>query len=106
MLIVRSQNGVPIRLTEERWGHIARRHPEMAEQRDRVLETVAEPESILEGDEGVLMAVRLYSATPLTEKFLVVPYREMSGEDGFIVTAYFTNQPSAARKAVWNRSES
>lgn len=67
--------------------HIARRHPEMAEQRDRVLETVAEPESILEGDEGVLMAARLYSATPLTEKFLVVPYRELSGEDGFIVTA-------------------
>ncbi len=46
MLIVRSQNGVPIRLTEERWQHIVHRHPEMDDQRERVLETVAEPDMI------------------------------------------------------------
>jgi len=27
VLIVRSRNGVPVRLTDERWDHIARRHP-------------------------------------------------------------------------------
>ena len=42
MLVIRSKNGVPIRLTEERWGHVGRRHPEMSDQKDRVLETVAE----------------------------------------------------------------
>lgn len=106
MLIVRSRNGVAIRLTEERWGHIARRHPEMAEQRERMLETVGEPDTILEGDEGVLMAVRLYPQTPLTRKLLVVPYREISPDDGFIVTAYFTSKPSPNRRVVWTRSES
>ncbi len=39
MLIVRSQNNVPIRLTEERWKHISQSHPEMADLRDCVLET-------------------------------------------------------------------
>lgn len=106
MLIVRSRSGVAIRLTDERWGHIARRHPEMAEQRERVLETVVEPDAILEGDEGTLIAVRLYTETPLTQKFLVVPYRESLPEDGFIVTAYFTSQPSPNRRVLWKRSGS
>jgi hypothetical protein len=37
MLIVYSQNGVPVRLIAERWQHITHRHPEMAEQREQVL---------------------------------------------------------------------
>lgn len=78
----------------------------MAEQRDRTLETVAEPDSILEGDEGVLMAVRFYEETPLTHKFLVVPYREVSLEDGFIVTAYLSTQLPLNRKVLWKRSAS
>lgn len=78
----------------------------MVDQQERVLETVAEPDSVFEGDEGALIAVRLYPETPLTEKFLVVPYREISAEDGFIVTAYFTSQPSPNRRVLWKRSES
>lgn len=50
MLIVYSQNGVSVRLTAERWQHIMHRHPEMVEQRERVLETLAEPELIQAGD--------------------------------------------------------
>ena len=46
MLIVYSRNSIPIRLTEERWRHIVNRHVEMAGQRERVLETVAEPDVI------------------------------------------------------------
>jgi hypothetical protein len=106
MLIVRYRNGVAVRLTDERWGHIARRHREMADQRDRVLETVADPDSFLEGDEGAILAARLYPQTPLTRKHLIVPYRELSPEDGFIVTAYFTNRPAAARRVIWTRFES
>ncbi len=44
MLIVRSRNGVPIRLTEERWRHIVVRHPEMDDLREAVLETLAGPD--------------------------------------------------------------
>jgi hypothetical protein len=46
MLVVRSRNGVPIRLTQEWWQHIVRRHTEMDDERERVLETVAEPDMI------------------------------------------------------------
>lgn len=75
MLIVRSRNGVLVRLTEERWRHIVDRHPEMGSLHEEVLETLAGPDMIQEGDFGELLALKLYSGTPLGEKFLVVAYR-------------------------------
>lgn len=101
MLIIHAVSGVPIRLTEERWNHVRTRHPEMADQQDRILETVAEPEMVQEGDAGELLAIRHYKRTPLTEKYLVVPYRELSGDDGFILTAYLASRPASWRKIVW-----
>ena len=103
MLIVHSHNGVPIRLTEERWQHVMHRHSDMETQRERVLETLVEPDMIQEGDFGTLLAARLYPETPLTRKYLVVVYRETSSEDGFVLTAYLASQLSARRDTLWKR---
>ncbi|MGH8565189.1 MAG: hypothetical protein ACREXW_14340 [Gammaproteobacteria bacterium] len=103
MLIVYSQNGIAIRFTAERWQHIIHRHPEVAEQRERVLETLVEPELIQQGDYGELLAIRYYSETPLTGKYLVVVYHEVDRKDGFILTAYFTTRPSSKRMILWKR---
>ncbi|MFW6010575.1 MAG: hypothetical protein ACOC9H_01535 [Gemmatimonadota bacterium] len=101
--MVRSVNSVPIRLTEERWDHIRRRHPEMEGQRECIVETVTEPDLVQRGDAGELLAVRLYPETPLSKKHLVVPYREIHEMDGFVLTAYLTNRPSGRRETVWRR---
>ncbi len=106
MIVVYSRNGVPVRLTQERWNHILRRHPEMANQRDRVLETLSNPEFVQQGDMDTLLALRLYERSPLTRKYLVVVYKEISQTDGFILTAYFTSSPSRRRVIVWKRSKS
>ena len=103
MLIVNSINGVPIRLTEERWQHITGRHPEMGTLREMVLETVAEPDMIQEGDFDEFLAVRLYPRTPLTRKYLIVAYRETEPRDGFILTAYLAAKASVRRKVLWKR---
>ncbi len=103
MLVVRSRNGVPVRLTDERWRHIVGQHPEMDGQREKVLETLSGPDMIQEGDFGEQLAVRLYAETPLGEKFVVVAYREVSAEDGFILTAYLTRRPSTRRETLWRR---
>lgn len=50
MILVESRGKVPIRLTTERWAHIIAQHPEMATQRERVVETVKQPEMIQAGD--------------------------------------------------------
>lgn len=81
--IVTSKNGIPIRLPEERWAHIIEEHGELEGWKDEVLATVAEPERILEGGEGELLAVK--STAP--GKYLVVIYRE-APSDGFIITAF------------------
>lgn len=103
MLIVYSRNNVPIRLTDERWQHIVARHPEMATQRERVLETVGKPEMIQQGDYGELLAIHFYHETPLTQKYLVVVYKEIEVNDGFIITAYFATQPSVRRIVLWKQ---
>ncbi|MEX0599221.1 MAG: hypothetical protein WD205_01180, partial [Rhodothermales bacterium] len=95
--------GVPVRLTDERWKHISENHPEVVDMRSEILETLAEPDLIQEGDSGELLAVRRYEKTPLTSKFLIVPYREVSSEDGFILTAYLTSRPSNSRTVTWKR---
>lgn len=106
MVIIRSRSGADLRLTRERWDHIARRHPEMRLQKARVIETVMEPDRVLAGDEGCLMATRLYSQTPLTRKHLVVVYREVQESGGFIITAYLARRLSQTRRTLWKRSGS
>jgi len=71
MEIVKSKNGVPIRLTEERWIHITEEHSEMAGYYFEVLETVKEPEAIYEGKMGECIAVREIEKG----KYIVVVYR-------------------------------
>jgi len=101
MIIVRSKNDIPIRLTKERWAHIIRGHPEMDGQKEKVLDTLDKPDCVQEGDFGTLVAVKLYQDTPLGTKHMVVIYKEVSGIDGFVLTAYFTRRPSDTRRVVW-----
>lgn len=95
---VTSKNGSAIRLTDERWAHITEEHCELAGLRSEVVATVLQPERILLGGDGELIAVR-----ELEEgKHLVVVYREGSN-DGFIITAFLTRRVRslAKRRQVW-----
>jgi len=103
LIIIKSINKIPVRLTNERWLHIIRRHPEMEHQKEKVLETLESPQLVLEGDFNCLQAIRFYSVTPLAKKYLVVIYKEIPDNDGFILTAYFTNKPSEKRSVVWKQ---
>jgi hypothetical protein len=88
MEIARSKNGLPIRLTMERWIHITEEHSEMAGYYFEVLETVEEPEAIYEGEFGEQIAVKEIEPG----KHIVVIYREIDSEDGFIITAFLTRR--------------
>lgn len=95
---VRSVNGVLVRLPDERWAHITEEHCEMAGLRLDVLETVSEPDRVLAGQYGALMAVREMK----TGKHLVVVYNEEK-DDGFIITAFLTRRVNrlSRRRQVW-----
>lgn len=103
MIIVRSKNDVPIRLTIERWEHIIRRHPEMDGEKAKVLQTITDPDLIQEGDFGELIGIKYYKKTPLTSKYLAVIYREVSNTDGFVITAYYAKKSSERRQTIWKQ---
>ena len=88
MDLVISKGEVSIRLTEERWFHIVENHDDLAGYYDQVLDTVENPDFILAGYSGALIAVRAMGR----RKYLAVVYREPSRNDGFAITAYFTSR--------------
>lgn len=99
---VLSKNGVPIRLTDERWQHITNTHPEI-NPKDflLVMDVVENPDAILQGDVGELLAVKKHGA----KVWIVVPYKEVNNKDGFILTAYQTtdNRWLFQREVLWNK---
>ena len=98
MDIAISVDGVPIRLTAERWLHIVENHDDLAGHYDDVLATVEDPDLILRGHRGSLLAVQGSGRG----RYLAVVYRQISLEDGFVITAYFTSKVDR-RKAIWKR---
>ena len=93
-----SVDGVPIRLTHERWFHIVENHDDVAGYYDEVLTTVEYPDLVLQGYRGTLIAVRSFGR----RRYLMVVYRQVSTEDGFIITAYFTGKLDR-RHIVWRK---
>jgi len=93
-----SKNKIPIRLTDERWAHITEEHCELAGMRLEILDTIENPERVLMGCAGELLAVRKISSG----KNLVVIYRELK-EDGFVITAFLTSKTNSLnrRKQLW-----
>lgn len=99
MDIVKSKNGIPIRLPKERWVHIIENHDDLAGYYDKVLSSVEEPDYILKGYGGALVALTYVDKG----KFMVVIYKEFEA-DGFIVTAYFSRKMNLGKEVIlWQR---
>jgi len=102
--VASSINGVPIRLSSERWVHIVEHHDDLAGYFHPVLETVGDPDAVYEGEGGELLAV----SKRVAPRALVVVYREISSSDGFVITAFFTSRlrQIERRRLVWTRQSS
>lgn len=94
--VVLSHNGVPIRLTDERWAHIVEGHGELAGLRLDVLDAVAQPNRVIAGEMGELLAIQQWGPG----HWVVVAYRELNEHDGFIITAFVTSKSSALARRV------
>ena len=94
MEAVHSVNGVPVRLTDERWAHIVEVRDELAGRQQDVLDAVAHPDWVTRGYRGSLLAWKGYGR----RGFLVVVFKEVSSDDGFIITAYFTRKADKDKK--------
>lgn len=91
-----SRNGVPIRLTEERWFHITESHDDLAGYYDDVLATIEDPDHIIEGYGKAKITLKKLTRN----KYLAVVYREINQEDGFIITAYLTSKLKLEKELI------
>jgi len=99
MKLIKSVNGVPIRLTDKRWLHIIENHNDVAGYYDDILNAVENPDFVIKGYRDDVMAVLRRKA-----KYLVVVYKELSKKDGFIITAYFTSKLDLNKEEIlWQK---
>jgi len=87
MKTVVSMNNILIRLTDERWTHIIKHHRLLDERKDDVLNTIREPDIIVLGKQGELLAANKYG-----NYWLIAIYKEINVYDGFIITAFMTTR--------------
>jgi hypothetical protein len=92
MVVLTDYEGRTIRLSDERWRHIAE-HPEMAGLQKAVEETLREPEAVIQSASDPLARLyyRFYHRTTVGGKHLCVVVR-VRQEDAFVVTAYLTDR--------------
>jgi len=93
-----SINGVPIRLTYERWYHITENHDDLASHFHDVLEAIQKPDFVVRGNKSSLKAIRKIGK----KKWLIVIYKEVSKRDGFVITAYFVDTKPKG-KIIWRQ---
>lgn len=96
MDIAISKNGIPIRLTSERWWHIISGHPEIEDYYLELLETNENPIIIYGGNNDAKIAVK--QVKDEYTKFVVVIYKKVDRVDGFVVTAYLTTKQKILKK--------
>ncbi|MBE9137861.1 hypothetical protein IQ254_11765 [Nodosilinea sp. LEGE 07088] len=94
----------PIRITYQQWAHVVENHDYMAGCLEFVLETLSEPNFIVDGWETELIALRAYPKTPISKKSVVVVFKEAELE-GFMITAFMTSKPGKIlrRGILWQR---
>ena len=67
---------------------------------DDVLNAIEDPDYMIEGYAKAFIALKKITKT----KFLAVVYREVSKEDGFVITAYFTSKLNLEKEVIlWEK---
>jgi hypothetical protein len=90
MRIFKDVFGNRIRFTDERIAHIRDGHPEMANQFERIKETLLRPDKVVrsKSDDNVSLFYRYYKTTNVGSKFMCVVVKLIK-DHNFILTAYY-----------------
>jgi hypothetical protein len=92
LLVTISVNRVPIRLAPRRWAQLGVYY-------DEILDTVARPDYVFMDSWGDLVAVRDLGGT----RCLQVTYREVSREEGYIISSSYATKWVGPGRVVWRR---
>ena len=84
------KSGRKLRMTSWNWEHVIRRHPYISSEREKIIETLENPDKITNSlkDEKARFYYKYYKHRQSTNKFMMVLVKYLNGE-GFIVSAHF-----------------
>ena len=97
------KNGHRIRIPFERWIHIIESHDYMAGQIDLIVETLEDPDYIIQGWDEEVIALKCYHSIESRDRYLVVVYT--SEDNGFVITSFMTTKPEKILKRgiIWKK---
>jgi len=98
-------HGAIVRLHLRVLERIFRKHIELKNCEDMILETVEKPDYVVQGYNHELLAIKHYEETPRGPKDMVVVYRE---DKELIITAFLTSKiPKIVRKrrVIWQKAK-
>ena len=90
------KSGRRVHLSNERWKHIRKKHPEIQDF-EQIKETIQKPDKITSYnydetvyyDETIYYFYKYYKNRPLSYRYLLVAVKYLNGE-GYVATAYFS----------------
>ena len=84
------KTGRKLRMTDYNWHHIIKRHPEIASQKEKVIETLEKPDKIINSlkDEETNYYYKHYKNLSSPYKFMRTLAKYLNGE-GFIISSHF-----------------
>ena len=87
---VKDKTGRRLRMTDFNWYHIIKRHPEMASYKDSVIETLENPDKIIDSlkNENVKYYYKYYKTLSHSYRFIRVIVKYLNG-NGFIISSHF-----------------
>ena len=79
-----------------------RKHDDIAGRFSEILNTVEYPDYVIKGYENALVALKELES----RKYFAIVYKELSNEDGFIITAYITSKIKIEKQVIlWQRQK-
>jgi len=89
-------------MTEERWFHIVENHNDLSGYYDDIIDTLEFPDFVIKGYKDAKIALREIRIN----KYIAVVYKEISEDDGFVITAYFTSKIKIENeKILWKAQQ-
>ena len=84
------KTGRRLRMTDWNWEHIIRRHPEISSEKEKIIETLENPDKITDSlkDENAKFYYKYYKHRKSVNKFLMVLVKYLNG-GGFVISAHF-----------------
>lgn len=93
-----------IRLTEERWNHIVKRHPEMVNYEPLISKTINNPDEVYIDDSKSYILIKRWSRDEFITDWLIAYITIKSETDGFVKSLHGTsNKLLKKRKKKWQQ---